>query len=105
MMLLLCGYVVVFFWENLSLLVTSGLAFIYLFFLKKKKNRMRDTHLEFSICLNISVSNSIMKIHPSACTFDLGRCMCTFDFGHHEGFWEEKSNSKEKTGHKSKNRD
>jgi hypothetical protein len=66
---------------------------------------MRDTHLEFSICLNISVSNSIMKIHPSACTFDLGRCMCTFDFGHHEGFWEEKSNSKEKTGHKSKNRD
>jgi len=67
----------VFFWENLSLLVTSA----PIFFVKKKRNRMRDTHLEFSICLNISVSNSIVKIHPSICTFDLGRCICTFNFG------------------------
>jgi len=29
MMLLLCGYVVVFFWENLSLLVTSGFFFFF----------------------------------------------------------------------------
>jgi hypothetical protein len=73
------------FWENLSLFVTSCLFFLFLFIFKKKK-RMRDTHLELSICLNISVSNSFMKIHPSMYTFDLGRCMCTFDFGYHERF-------------------
>lgn len=44
-----CGCV---FWENLSLLVTFDLfSFPFPFFKKKKK--IRDTHLEFFICLNI----------------------------------------------------
>jgi hypothetical protein len=90
MMLLLCGYVV-FFGRIFHCWLLPGFFF---FFLKRKKEKKKER--EIPICLNISVSNSIMKIHPGMCTFDLGCCMCTFDFGHLKDFGKKRATLKKK---------